>query len=229
MTAATTAAAAGATTTSAPEPLFPHGCPDLGAADAYLAELYERHGRTVLGLCRMLLRDPAEAEDAAQQTFLSALRSLRSGSTPRHPAAWLATIARNECLNRIQRRMRHPLVEHPQEGLGELPDPLESALRKADLAALWAAIAELPSQQREALLMRELAGLSYEELAEALSVSEPAVESLLVRARRELRFRLRPVAAASVAPLLAAREIAARLAGLGDAPAAAAQLDVSAV
>lgn len=211
-------------TTNAPEPLSPRGRPDPRAADAYLAELYERHGRTVLGLCRILLRDPTEAEDAAQQTFLSALRSLRSGRPPRHPAAWLATIARNECWNRIQRRMRQPLAEHPQEGLGELPDPLESAVRKADLAALWAAIAQLPTQQREALLMREFSGLSYEELAEALAVSQPAVESLLVRARRELRLRLRPVAAASVAPLLAVREAVARLASLGDPPAAVGKL-----
>ncbi|MER3408847.1 MAG: hypothetical protein C4306_01805, partial [Thermoleophilia bacterium] len=99
-----------ATTTSAPETFLPRGRPHPGAADHYLAELYDRHGRTILGLCRLLLRDPAEAEDAAQQTFLSALASLRSGTVPRHPAAWLATIARNECWERIQRRMRQPLA-----------------------------------------------------------------------------------------------------------------------
>jgi len=56
-----------------------------------MAELYGDHGRMVLALCRMFLRDLAEAEDAAQQAFLSAYRSLLAGNEPEHPAAWLAT------------------------------------------------------------------------------------------------------------------------------------------
>jgi DNA-directed RNA polymerase specialized sigma24 family protein len=56
----------------------------------------------------MLLRNEHEAEDAAQQTFLAAYRSMRNGVEPRHPAAWLATIARNEWWAAIERRMREP-------------------------------------------------------------------------------------------------------------------------
>jgi len=139
-------------------------------------------------LCRLLLRDAAEAEDATQQAFLSAYRVILAGTRPREPAAWLATIARNECRARARARMRRPLLE--PEAWSELPDTVAEAVRRADLRALWQAIAELPPRQRKAFVLRELAGLSYQELAVALGVSGPAVESLLVRARTRLRAAL---------------------------------------
>jgi RNA polymerase sigma factor (sigma-70 family) len=160
----------------------------------------------VLGLCRILLRQPEEAEDAVQQTFLSAYRSLLNGVEPRHPAAWLATIARNECRARIEQRMREPLLDPEAEPASPLPDPVAAAAARADLGSLWLAIAKLPRRQRKALLLREFSGLSYGELAVALGVSEPTVESLLFRARRDLRRRVRPAASFAVAPLTAIRE-----------------------
>jgi RNA polymerase sigma-70 factor (ECF subfamily) len=139
----------------------------------------------VLGLCRLLLRDPVEAEDAAQQVFLSAHRAVLRGSAPRDAPRWLAAIARNECRARIHVRMREPLAlpELPSD----LPDPLAAAIRATDLEAIWAAISQLPRHQRRALLLRELGGLSYHELGRALGVSHSAVESLLFRARQQVR------------------------------------------
>jgi RNA polymerase sigma-70 factor (ECF subfamily) len=178
-------------TTSAPhEPLDLCGRPDRAAA-ARTEELYGRYLRTVSGLCRALLRDRAEAEDATQQTFLSAHRALLNGTDPREPAAWLATIARNECWTRIRGRMREPLPVSELETMSIDADPYAEAVRHADLAALWSAIEELPRPQRDALLLREFGGLSYEELAEALAMSGSAVESLLFRARQRLRVQLR--------------------------------------
>ena len=191
VTTTTAARAAEVATTSAAESLARDGRPDDGAAALRVSELFERHGATVLGLCRVLLRNEHEAEDAAQQTFLAAYRSLLNGGEPRYPAAWLATIARNECWSIIGRRMREPLGDAEPEG--SLPDPVVAAAERADLRELWRAIGALPRQQRRAILLREFSGLSYDELAVALGVSEPAVESLLFRARRELRTRLRPV------------------------------------
>ena len=69
-----------------------------------LDELFDAQGASILHLCRLILRDPIEAEDAAQQTFLSAYRALLRGTTPREPDAWLAQIARNECRARLRRR-----------------------------------------------------------------------------------------------------------------------------
>jgi RNA polymerase sigma factor (sigma-70 family) len=202
--AATTATAVGAATTS--------------AADAS-AQLYARHGRMVIRLCRALLRDRTEAEDAAQQVFLSAHKALIAGAVPRDPPAWLAAIARNECRGRIRGSMRPPvgLPELP----ADLPDPLAVAIRSADLDALWAALSGLPRRQRKAFLLRELGGLSYGELGTALGVTRPAVESLLFRARRQLRNVLAGANAALVP--LALRDQLVRLIpdfGAG-APAAA--------
>lgn len=165
----------------------------------------------VLGLCRLLLRDHHEAEDAAQQTFVSAYRSMLRGSEPRDAAPWLAAIARNECRARIRQRMRNPItIEGELEEL--LADPADDladeADRRAELAALTAAIAELPARQREAVALRDFLGLSYEEVATTLSVSVPVVESLLFRARRRLRDSVRTVpryAASLVALPLAIR------------------------
>jgi len=220
MTATATTVPAEVTTTSWPdESQQPRGRPGERAAAARTEELYGRYARTVSGLCRALLRDRAEAEDAAQQAFLSAHRALLNGSDPREPAAWLAAIARNECWARIRTRMREPLPVHELETASLQTDPLTEAIRRADLTALWAAIAALPSKQRDALLLREFGGLSYEELAEALAVSGPAVESLLHRARTRLRMQLR----AAYASLSGASWIEAlvRLFAGGGAPVAA--------
>ena len=161
---------------------------DAEAAGTLVGSLFVENGRAILGLCRLLLRDPVEAEDAAQQTFLSAHRALAAGGRPRQPAAWLAAIARNECRARLRLRTREalPLPDLP----ADLPDPLARAIRNADLDALWAALATLPRRQRRAFLLRELGGLSYSELGAALGVSRPAVESLLFRARQQLRGAL---------------------------------------
>jgi RNA polymerase sigma-70 factor (ECF subfamily) len=171
----------------------PHGRSGDGAAAARTEQLFAQYARTVHGLCRALLRDRAEAEDAAQQTFLSAHRALLNGTDPREPAAWLATIARNECWSRIRNRMREPLASEEVGAVSSANDPLDEAIRRADLRALWLAIEELPRKQRDALLLREFGGMSYGELSAALAVSGSAVESLLFRAREGLRGKLRAV------------------------------------
>ena len=213
--ATTTTAATEAGTTSAPEEPLGGRPRSPRSAAARSEQLYALHHRLVAGLCRALLRDPGEAEDAAQQVFLSAHRSLLNGATPREPAAWLATITRNECWARIRGRMREPLPSEAADDVAGRADPVAEAIRRADLAALWRAIKALPKQQREALLLREFGGLRYDELAAALAVSEPAVESLLFRARARLRAQLE-TAAAALAPL-------ARLIASSGGPAVAAK------
>jgi RNA polymerase sigma-70 factor (ECF subfamily) len=161
----------------------------------------------VLGLCRLLLRDAVEAEDAAQQVFLSAHQAILRGSPPRDHAAWMAAIARNECRARIRERMREPLTlpELPSD----LPDPLAAAIRAADLQAVWRALGELPRRQRNALVLRELGGLSYHELGRALGVSHSAIESLLFRARERVRALVAGSNAASLG--VALRELLTRV------------------
>jgi RNA polymerase sigma factor (sigma-70 family) len=170
----------------------------------------------VTGLCRGLLRNADEAEDAAQQAFLSAHGALLRGAVPRDPAAWLTTIARHECLARIRERMRRPLPVADADTAVSSRDPVVEATRRADMAALWRAVGALAPQQRDAMLLREFGGLSYAELAVALGVSIPAVESLLFRARTKLRAELKTIAAAlgGLLPRLLAGGGVAKVAGL---------------
>jgi RNA polymerase sigma factor (sigma-70 family) len=164
-------------------------------AGRYLSDLFERHGRMVYGVCRVLLRDPQDAEDASQQTFLSAHRSLLAGARPQDPAAWLGTIARNECRERIRARAAVPLALAGDPVARVQLDDVTAG--REEIEALCAALAELPHQQREAIVLREFYGLSYDEVRAALGVSDSAVESLIFRARKRLQKELRPARVAS--------------------------------
>jgi RNA polymerase sigma-70 factor (ECF subfamily) len=182
-----------------------------------IGRLYEHHERMIRALCRLLMRHEAEAEDAAQQTFLSAYGSLINGTVPERPAAWLATIARRECWSRLRQRRDQPLLlDYEDLPQGEARDALEDAIRSADYTALWAAVNALPRQQRAAFLLREFSGLSYGEIADALGATESAIDSLLVRARRQLRDALEPTLRAAnlaLTPLLLFRHRLLRLLG----------------
>jgi RNA polymerase sigma-70 factor (ECF subfamily) len=152
---------------SLPHQLAPEAGQDVVTA-ARVEELYTSHVALVHSVCRSLLRDRIEAEDAVQQTFLSAQRALLNGSSPRDAAAWLATIARHESLARVRARMRDPLPMDTEAEAGG-PDAHAVAVTRQEVGELRDALAELPAQQRNAILMRELRGLSYEEVG-----SEPA-------------------------------------------------------
>lgn len=154
-----------------------------GDASRWIDALYREYGCSVTATCNALLRDRADSEDAAQQVFLSAYRALLNGSRPRSPAAWLGAIARNECRARMRSRGSAPM---PTDSSARA-DPCDEVIRRAELALVWQAIDELPQSQRDAILLREIRGLSYEQLAETLELSRPSVRSLLSRARGQIR------------------------------------------
>lgn len=181
--------------------------------------LYREHGAAIAGLCRSLLRDRSEAEDATQQVFLSAHRALLNGAAPREPLAWLLVVARNECYARFRQRAAAPLLT------GEAPEtPVADAsthvLRAGELATVWDEVGQMPEAQREAFLLREIRGLSYGQLAAELALSPPSVRSLLLRARTRLRERLRDVAAAGAPWLQSLLRIAGGGEGGSPVPAA---------
>ena len=156
--------------------------------------LYREHQAAVARLCRALLRDRAEAEDATQQVFLAAHRALLNGSAPQEPLAWLLAVARHECYARFRQRTATPVPTGDMPD-GSTPDASAEVLRAGELATVWEEVGQMPRAQREAFLLREIRGLSYGQLAEELSLSKPSVRSLLLRARARLRHRLRDVAA----------------------------------
>ena len=99
-----------------------------------------------------------------------------------HLRAWLYRVAHNRCIDHLRRPVP-PAADVFEVSRKPLHDPIEEAQRREDLAQLVEDVGRLPEQQRSALLMREIDGMSYADLAGALDVTVPAVKSLLVRAR----------------------------------------------
>jgi RNA polymerase sigma factor (sigma-70 family) len=160
--------------------------PISAADDRAFERLYRRHVRDVYRFALALLRNPAEAEDVTQTTFLNAYRALKAGEQPRRPQSWLLTIAHNTARSRARRTLRRPREVPLDDVVSQLTVP-ES--ERTNMRELTRALRRLPFNQRTALTMRELEGRSYPEIAETLGVTVPAVEALLARARRTLRLQ----------------------------------------
>jgi RNA polymerase sigma-70 factor, ECF subfamily len=162
----------------------------VSAAAATAGRLYEEHYERVFGYCLYKLGMRQEAEDAAQTTFLWALRSLEAGIEPRLEANWLFTIAQNACRARIRtrgRRRDQEVLSDPQ--ILQRVAPGRSGVEEA-LVGLEEALRDMPELQRQAIVLREWRGFSYKEIAETLGLSHAAVETLIFRARRSLASRL---------------------------------------
>ena len=168
-------------------PTFRESAASAEAAQAGL--LYERYAGRLMAFCRSRLGSREEAEDAVQQTFLNAHRSLRGGTVPHAEAAWMFAIAANVCRERRRSAWRRSRIEVvSDDGLvGEQAAPEHS---HDELAGVADALAELTPNQRRAILMREWQGLSYREIAGELALTEGAVETLIFRARRSLASKL---------------------------------------
>jgi RNA polymerase sigma factor (sigma-70 family) len=154
------------------------------ARDLEFERIYRRHVRDVYRYTLAVLRNPADAEDITQTTFLNAYRAYLRGEEPLKPRHWLIKIAHNACLSRHLRAVRRPQEVPLEETIAAVRVPPEEATKVEDLLA---ALGKLPFNQRSALVMRELEGRSYVEIAETLEVSVAAVETLIFRARRTLR------------------------------------------
>ena len=154
-----------------------------GNEDAFGA-IHDRYRQRLFAYVRqMLCAGPRQdAEDVLQDVFVRAYGALRSDSREVHLRAWLYRVAHNRCVDHLRRPVP-PAADVFEVSRKPLHDPLEEAERRADLAQLVEDVGRLPEQQRSALLMREIDGMSYADLAGALDVTVPAVKSLLVRAR----------------------------------------------
>jgi RNA polymerase sigma factor (sigma-70 family) len=154
------------------------------AVDEAFERLYRSYARDVYRYSLAVLRNPADAEDITQTTFLNAYRAYRRGEEPRQPKHWLITIAHNACRSRHLRAVRRPQEVPFEEAIAAMPVPADETPK---LEELLDALGRLPFNQRAALVMRELEGRSYAEIAGTLEVSVAAVETLIFRARRTLR------------------------------------------
>jgi RNA polymerase sigma factor (sigma-70 family) len=163
-------------------------------------ELFTQHSAGIYRYCLKRLRSREEAEDAVQATYLNAWRSLKRGFTPDNPRPWLFQIASNVCASTLRSKLSGTRLELHDPGELEDMVQVEQPARDAFLD-LTEAVRDLPDRQRRALMLRDWQGLTYDEIAARMAVSDAAVETLLVRARGK------------VAATLASREWRPKLAG----------------
>src|SRR5213595_202584 len=175
--------------------------------DRSLERLYKKHAGDVYRYALVVLRNQADAEDVTQTTFMNAYRALERGERPRTPQNWLIAIAHNVCRQRFRQSQRRPNEVELNEELTETiveEDPVSAEdIRRA--------LGHLAFNQRAALVMRELEGRSYQEIAEILDLSVSAVETLIFRARRALREQLEESITCHEAELSISRQLDGRL------------------
>jgi len=155
-----------------------------GGSQRAFAALYDRYHQQLYRYCRAIVRNDADAQDALQSAFAGALAALQRGQRNAPLRPWLFRIAHNEAISLL--RHRRPQDELPHSLQDSSGSTEERAEERARLAQLMADLRELPLRQRSALVMRELSGLSHEEIAIALSTSPGAAKQAIFEARRAL-------------------------------------------
>src|SRR6202795_2184395 len=178
-------------------------------SDRGFERLYKRHVGDVYRYALAVMRNPADAEDVTQTTFLNAYRAyVEKGSRPEKPQKWLIAIAHNLCRQRFRETARRPAEVSFEDDIADtIADneaPSGEDIRRA--------LGHLAFNQRAALVMRELEGRSYAEIAEILEVSTSAVETLIFRARRALREQLDGSFTCGEAEFAISRQLDGRLA-----------------
>ena len=171
-------------------------------SEAEFRELYQRHVRMVYNLCLNHLRNRDEASEATQDVFVKVYEKLGGFKGDAALSTWIHRITINTCLDRIKaaRRKKRSFLgltfSIGETGVPEVPvfdHPGVQLERKEVMELLFAAMDQLPTAQRTALLLKTTEGQSMEEIAEVMNISSKAVESLLSRARAGLKdFRAEP-------------------------------------
>jgi RNA polymerase sigma-70 factor (ECF subfamily) len=170
---------------------------------AAFTELVEKWRQPAMNFIFSTLRDETEAEDVAQNTFVQVWKSRERYERTAKFSTWLFTIARNLCLNEIRRRSRHP-AESLAETHAEQDDqpsrqyedkkmflPTDNVLHSELAKKIEEALAELPENQRTAILLCRQDEVSYEEIADILNCSLSATKSIIHRGRETLKEKLK--------------------------------------
>ena len=161
--------------------------------------LVARHGARVRTYVGHLVRDHVTAEDLTQEVFLKVLTRAATREPGRTFVVWMMRVARNEALDQLRRRgLQRQLVASVRAGVGRVARRLSQVPLRPDqelarvefYAALDRGLAELPEPQRSVFLLREVDGLSYEEIGDVLDCSPKTVSTRLHRARAFLREQL---------------------------------------
>jgi RNA polymerase sigma-70 factor (ECF subfamily) len=161
-------------------------------AFGHLVRAYER---PVYNLTFRMLGDPAEAEDAAQETFLRAYSKLATYQPERKFVNWLLSIASHHCIDRLRKRNRAPQLSlegplPPKWTMSSAPGPDQTVSRKQQRQQVRQVLDTLPADYRAAVVLRYWYGMSYREIATTMETTESAIKSRLHRARRMMAQEL---------------------------------------
>lgn len=176
--------------------------------DRVFERLYRRHVGDVYRYAFAVLRNQSDAEDVTQTTFMNAYRAFQRGERPEKPRNWLIAIAHNVCRQRFRQSARRPVEVAFDDELGVALTDADDSPTGEDIRR---ALGHLAFNQRAAVVMRELEGRSYAEIAEILGVSTSAVETLIFRARRALREQLESSLTCVEAELAISKQLDGRL------------------
>jgi RNA polymerase sigma factor (sigma-70 family) len=164
--------------------------------DRAFEALYGRYQRRIHAYVLGMVKDHGKAEDVTQEVFVSALRRMRETEQPLAFKPWIYQIAKNSCIDAFRRSRRAEEVSYDADDalapadhsklVGSGPSPDAAVAAKQDLDNLCGAFGGLSETHHEILVLRELEGLSYQEIGRRMGMSRPAVESTLFRARRRL-------------------------------------------
>ncbi|MBN1219811.1 MAG: sigma-70 family RNA polymerase sigma factor [Anaerolineae bacterium] len=160
--------------------------------------IVDAYQRPVYNLCRRMLGDAVQAEDAAQETFLRVYTKIDTYRHDRRFSSWLLSIASHYCIDQLRRR-RYQMVSWddlpPWRWLpGNDPEPEEAALTREAHDSLHDLLNDLPPDYRVAVILRYWHDMAYEEIAETLDTSVSAVKSRLFRARQMMVQAAEPAA-----------------------------------
>jgi RNA polymerase sigma-70 factor, ECF subfamily len=151
-----------------------------GDVDAF-EELVRRYQTSIYRVALRMLGSRADAQDAVQETFVRAWRALPRFRHDSAISTWLYRIVTRRALDRIASRRSTGTLDEVEVEAG--PDPAQAAEHQERLRAIRRAIAKLPPDQRAAIVLREFEGLSYQEVAQVLGASVPAIKTRIHRAR----------------------------------------------
>ncbi len=148
--------------------------------------LYARYRPHLLAFCRHLTGQREDAEDAVQYTFYVTYREIVETTRPLDLRPWLFTVARNRCSSLLRRRRAHPTLRALDGREAATEPPPDELERREELRDLIRDLQALPEQQREALLLSEIADLRHVEIARIIGVSPAKVKALVFQARSSL-------------------------------------------
>ena len=166
-----------------------------GEDDAW-RELVDRFGQKVYSVAYHFTLKREDAEELSQEIFLKIFENLHRYNGDFPLIAWIVSLSRNLCIDRYRRSKREKSFRFVQDDavapmLTSGDDPAADALKKERTKMLFAALAEIPEELAEILVLRDLDGLAYDQIAQALELPDGTVKSRLFRARAEIARKIR--------------------------------------